>query len=92
MLLHIFNFAFLSVLFRPASAWWILAHNSLVQDRLDPIVTPDKVAYHVHNVIGSSGFAPAVTNEDLTSANCTTAPVQADMRYVRILQQLPGMI
>ncbi|KAL5487513.1 hypothetical protein ACEPAI_5621 [Sanghuangporus weigelae] len=78
MLLHILNFAFLSLLFVPTNAWWILAHDSLTQDRLDPIVTPGKVAYHVHNIIGSSGFGPTVSNESLQDANCTTAPVQAD--------------
>ena len=72
----------LSVLLVPSQAFWILGHDSLTQDRLDPIVSPGQVSGHVHNIIGASNFGPEVSFESLTASNCTTSPVQADMRLV----------
>lgn len=65
-----------------ADAYWIVQHKVLTHDRLDPIVSPGKVASHVHTVVGASNFGPTVSVETLQASNCTTAPVQKDKRRV----------
>jgi hypothetical protein len=59
-------------------AFWILDHGQLMQDRLDPILTPGAVGPHVHTIIGSSNFRATLDAQTMTASNCTTSPVQAD--------------
>ena len=73
--------ALITLLTIPTHAFWIISHNSLTQERLDPIVSPGKVSSHVHTIVGSSAFGPEVSFQELRAdKNCTTSPVQADMR------------
>ena len=65
-----------------ATGFWILDPTSLVQERLDPIVSPGIVSGHVHNIAGPSNFAPISTYDSLQSSNCTSIPVQVDKRFV----------
>ncbi|KIS66428.1 uncharacterized protein UMAG_10221 [Mycosarcoma maydis] len=60
---------------------WILAHQSLKQARVDPIVTPGGVSSHVHSLVGANGVsADTTTAESLEAAStCTTAGLHADM-------------
>ena len=58
--------------------FWIINHNQLTIDRLDPIVSPGEVSTHVHTIIGASNFAPEVEQEKLMESECTTSPVQED--------------
>lgn len=73
--------SFLALASLHANAYWIISHSILTHDRLDPIVSPGKVASHVHTVVGASNFGPTVSVESLQASNCTTAPVQKDKRY-----------
>ena len=43
-----------------------------VVERGDPILSPGKISQHVHQIFGSSAFAPKVTYESLQQAGCTT--------------------
>ncbi|GAB0132642.1 hypothetical protein EsDP_00001071 [Epichloe bromicola] len=53
-------------------------NKQLTKGRMDPIVTPGKVAGHVHSVLGGSGFGLASTGKDLMASNCSTALVKGD--------------
>jgi hypothetical protein len=41
-------------------------------ERADPILAPGKISQHVHQIFGSSAFAPDVSYESLQKADCTT--------------------
>ena len=70
-------------------AFWILSPSSLVQERLDPIVSPGQVSNHVHNIVGASNFGPEVTYDSLQSSNCTSVNIQVDKRCgIRSLQRI----
>ncbi|PNY25537.1 WSC domain-containing protein 2 [Tolypocladium capitatum] len=53
-------------------------NKMLTRARADPIVSPGKVASHVHNVLGGSGFRLGSKGPDLTSSSCSTAMVKGD--------------
>ena len=40
--------------------------------RADPILAPGKISQHVHQIFGSSAFAPDVSYESLQKVDCTT--------------------
>jgi hypothetical protein len=78
-----FSLFLLVILLTPTSyAFWIFDHGPLVQDRVDPILTPGGVGPHVHTIIGASNFRPTLDISTMSTSNCSTAPVQADMRQV----------
>jgi hypothetical protein len=41
-------------------------------ERADPILAVGKISQHVHQIFGSSAFAPDATYESLQQADCTT--------------------
>lgn len=68
-----------------ASTAWVLASAKAAQfvmytpggddtsvQRADPILAPGKISQHVHQIFGSSAFAPDVSYESLQQADCTT--------------------
>ena len=68
-----------------ASAAWLLSGVQAAQfvmytpggddtsvQRADPILAPGKISQHVHQIFGSSAFAPDVSYESLQRADCTT--------------------
>lgn len=50
----------------------------LVTERLDPILSPGKVANHMHTFIGANGLAPTMDFAQTQKADCSTLPVKAD--------------
>jgi hypothetical protein len=54
-------------------------NNHILQARIDPIVSPGKIASHVHTILGGSNFGMSSTGEDLLKSNCTNANVKGDM-------------
>ena len=52
-------------------------HDSLLRTRLDPIVSPGKVAGHVHMFSGSSAITPTMTY-DKARQGCTTNKMSED--------------
>ena len=61
-----------------ANAFWIIAHGSLTRDRLDPIVSPNLVASHMHRVLGGSAFGASYDFASLRNSTCTTASITVD--------------
>lgn len=53
-------------------------HPYLAQTRFDPIVSPGKVASHVHKFAGASTLDSTVTYQSLRDAKATTAEVVDD--------------
>ncbi|VUC23469.1 unnamed protein product [Clonostachys rosea] len=53
-------------------------NNYILQARADPIVSPGKIAGHVHTILGGSNFGLSSTGEDLLKSNCTNANVKGD--------------
>lgn len=52
--------------------------NSIVTERVDPIVNPGTIGSHVHQVFGASNFAETYDYDTSTKAKCTTAPIPQD--------------
>ncbi|GAA6063766.1 hypothetical protein JCM10212_006262 [Sporobolomyces blumeae] len=53
--------------------------NPLVKERADPLISPGKVAGHVHTVNGGSNFGLDSTYADLRKSECTSCRAKADM-------------
>lgn len=53
-------------------------NKALTKGRVDPLVSPGKVASHAHQVMGGSGFGMASTGDDLVKSKCTNARAKAD--------------
>ncbi|KAF8621991.1 hypothetical protein AX15_007345 [Amanita polypyramis BW_CC] len=69
---------FLSALTFMADAYWLMgAQNILTVQRLDPIVSPGRVASHVHAVLGGSNFGSTSTAV-LRQSQCTSIPIPQD--------------
>jgi hypothetical protein len=79
-------FSTLWVLFESLALFSITAHaanwntdvNILVTERLDPLVSPNGVASHMHSIIGGSAFAAAYNYPDLMKSQCSTFPISID--------------
>lgn len=54
-------------------------HHSLLRTRLDPIVSPGKVAGHVHMFSGSSAISHTMDHDKAVNAPCTSNKMSADM-------------
>lgn len=62
-----------------ADAFWRMeCHGQVGLARIDPLVSPNEVAQHVHAIHGSSGFSETATYEDLINADCTSCAVRQD--------------
>jgi hypothetical protein len=60
------------------AANWNTDVGILVTERLDPIVSPNQVASHMHSIIGGSAFGAAYNQGDLAKSGCTTFPISVD--------------
>jgi hypothetical protein len=58
--------------------WRMECRSSAGTARLDPLVNPNEVGAHVHDVFGSSGFSQSCTYDDLRRASCTSCTVTED--------------
>jgi len=68
----------LSVVSAQDDGWHLDTIYELINERLDPIVSPNGVAGHMHKVIGGSRFGAAYNYDDYSSAHCSSVKVQAD--------------
>ena len=57
---------------------WNTNVRPLVVERLDPIVSPNGVASHMHDVIGGSAFGAAYNYADALKSSCTSFPISVD--------------
>ena len=72
-------FGLLSTLVVPAHAYWRMGcGGTLVEGRLDSIVTPGKVSGHTHVILGGNGFAPAMDYASTQKSTCTSCSIQGD--------------
>lgn len=53
--------------------------NPLVVERVDPIISPGKVAGHTHTISGGSGFSPFSDFTDLRKSKCSSCRAKADL-------------
>ena len=60
------------------AAWHMDELSKLTITRLDPVVTPNGVATHMHHVVGGSAFGAAYNYQDQIQSKCTTASITAD--------------
>ena len=60
------------------TAWHMDVTNVLVNEELDPVITPNAQASHMHKVIGGSRFGASYEYEDYNSAQCSSSYLQAD--------------
>lgn len=56
-----------------------LYDNRLVVERVDPIMSLNQVAGHVHTINGGSNFSPTATHTDLRNSVCSSCMVKEDM-------------
>ncbi|KAF2658680.1 WSC domain-containing protein, partial [Lophiostoma macrostomum CBS 122681] len=67
-------------IFTPAKAFFRMScYGRVVRERLDPIVSPDIVAPHVHTISGGAGFNPNMTFEDARASKCSSCEIKEDM-------------
>ncbi|XP_006458990.1 hypothetical protein AGABI2DRAFT_191081 [Agaricus bisporus var. bisporus H97] len=60
-------------------AYWLMGvENFITTERMDPIVNPDKVASHVHSVLGGSNFRFNTNTQALRNSQCTSIPIPED--------------
>ncbi|GAA5883643.1 hypothetical protein JCM3774_005991 [Rhodotorula dairenensis] len=71
--------AFLATLGTVDAFWRMPCQNALVVERADPIVTPGRVAPHVHNIVGGSNFNLDVTFDSLRQSECTSCLIKQDL-------------
>lgn len=50
----------------------------LVNEELDPVVSPNMQSSHMHKVIGGSRFGASYNYDDYSSAQCTSLAMQKD--------------
>jgi hypothetical protein len=60
------------------SAFFQDAPGILAVENLDPIVTPNAQASHMHRIVGGSAFGASYNFATYSSASCSQLPVQAD--------------
>ena len=65
------------------AANWNTDVGILVTERLDPIVSPNAVASHMHSIVGGSGFGAAYNQADLMKSACTSFPISVDKSNYR---------
>ncbi|KAJ7666321.1 hypothetical protein B0H17DRAFT_1090138 [Mycena rosella] len=68
-----------AAVFSSANAYFLFAMNDVITtERLDPIVSPGKVAGHVHSIFGGSNFRAATNTSFLRQSECTSSPIKED--------------
>lgn len=51
----------------------------LIVERVDPIMSFNQIAGHVHTVNGGSNFSPTASHADLLNSQCSSCSVKEDM-------------
>lgn len=58
--------------------WHLDYVNTLANEQLDPVVSPNGQSAHMHKIIGGSRMAAYYNFDDYKSAKCSSLRVQAD--------------
>ncbi|PPQ63224.1 hypothetical protein CVT24_005684 [Panaeolus cyanescens] len=62
-----------------ANAYWLMGiENIITTERIDPVVSPGKVASHVHSVLGGSNFRLSTNTSFLRQSECSSIPIPQD--------------
>ncbi|KAJ7746251.1 hypothetical protein B0H16DRAFT_1556780 [Mycena metata] len=62
-----------------ASGYFLFSMNDVITtERIDPIVSPGKVAGHTHTVVGGSNFRVDTNTSFLRQSECTSSPIKED--------------
>ncbi|KAF5327727.1 hypothetical protein D9619_004538 [Psilocybe cf. subviscida] len=62
-----------------ARAYWLMGiEDFITTERLDPLVSPGKVASHVHSVLGGSNFRMTTNTSFLRQSECSSIPIPQD--------------
>ena len=73
------SLALLSTLAVPTDAYWRMpCPGTLLEGRLDPIVSPGAVSGHTHVILGGNGFAPSMDYASTQVSTCTSCDVAGD--------------
>jgi hypothetical protein len=70
----------LLTLILPAHAWWRMGcGGTLLEGRLDSIVSPGQVSGHTHVILGGNGFAPSMDYDSTQKSTCTSCSIKGDL-------------
>lgn len=76
---HAFKSFFLLTALTAVNAYWLMGiEDFITTERLDPIVSPGRVASHVHSVMGGSNFRMVTNTAHLRDSECTSTPIAED--------------
>lgn len=59
-------------------AWHLDDTYTLVNEELDPIISPNQQSSHMHKIIGGSKMAAYYNFDDYSAAKCSSLRIQAD--------------
>ncbi|KAG8924241.1 hypothetical protein FRC01_011740 [Tulasnella sp. 417] len=63
-----------------ANAWFRLACSTpLVQERIDPIISPGQTSQHLHSIHGGSNFSKDMTYNTARQSSCTSCAIAQDL-------------
>jgi hypothetical protein len=81
LLLPLFNLLWQTTLVKAVEgdAWHLDTAYILVNEELDPIISPNAQSSHMHKVIGGSAFAAGFNFPDYRAGTCSSIQNQADM-------------
>ena len=75
-----FLVAVVTTLASSVDAYWRMScPGTLLEGRLDPIVTPGKVSGHTHVILGGNGFTPDMNYDSTQKSTCTSCTIKGDM-------------
>jgi len=60
------------------AAWHMDTLRLLTIMRLDPVVNPNAISSHMHDVVGGSNFGASYNYQDQVASSCTSASITAD--------------
>ena len=70
----------LAVAALPVEAYWRMScPGTLLEGRLDSIISPGKVSSHTHVILGGNGFAPTMDYDSTQKSTCTSCTIKGDM-------------
>ncbi|KAJ8119117.1 hypothetical protein OPT61_g28 [Boeremia exigua] len=76
--MHVISLSILAALAGSSDAFFRMScPGRVVRTRIDPVVTPGRVAHHVHTISGGAAFAPTMTYEGMRASNCSSCTIKA---------------
>jgi len=72
--------ALTAALIAPATAYIRFeCNNNIVEERVDPIISPGGVSGHVHKIAGGNGFNVTMDYEQARASTCSSCPIKEDL-------------